>query len=68
MHASDGPSQAKLKTSAFGFGIQQRRWIAAERRHPTDRERMGLSALHTIQDPILLLPWVLLSRWRGSKP
>jgi hypothetical protein len=29
---------------------------AAERRHPTGRERMGSPTLQTLQDPILLLP------------
>jgi hypothetical protein len=37
---------------------QQRRWRAAERRHPTGRERMGSPTLQTFQDPLLLLPWV----------
>jgi ferredoxin len=30
-------------------------WRAAERRHPTGRERMGSPTLQTFQDPILLL-------------
>jgi hypothetical protein len=30
-------------------------WRAAERRHPTGRERMGSPTLQTLQDPILLL-------------
>jgi hypothetical protein len=32
-------------------------WRAAERRHPTGRERMVWPTLQTHQDPILLLPW-----------
>jgi hypothetical protein len=40
------------------FGFQQRRWRAAERRHPTGRERMVTPILQTLQDPILLTPWV----------
>jgi hypothetical protein len=41
----------------LGFG-SQRGWRAAERRHPTGRERMGQSTSQTLQDPILLLPWL----------
>jgi hypothetical protein len=33
-------------------------WRAAERRHPTGRGRKGSPTLQTLQDPILLLPWV----------
>ena len=40
-----------------GFAFQQRRWRAAERRHPTGHERLGSPTLQTPQDPILL-PWV----------
>jgi hypothetical protein len=32
--------------------------MAAQRRHPTYREGMGSRTLQTLQDPILLLPWV----------
>jgi hypothetical protein len=39
-----------------GLGRQQRRWRAAERRHPTGCERMGSSTLQTLQEPILLPP------------
>jgi hypothetical protein len=46
------------------FGFQQRRWRAAERRHPAGHERMGSPTLQTLQDPILLLPW-LCSRGGG---
>jgi hypothetical protein len=35
-----------------GFGWQQRRWRAAERHHPTGRERMGSPTLQTLQEPI----------------
>ena len=41
----------------FGFGFQQRGRRAAERRHPTGRERMDSTTLQPLQDPILLLPW-----------
>jgi hypothetical protein len=34
--------------SARGLGFQQRRWITAERRHPTGRERMGSPTLQTL--------------------
>jgi hypothetical protein len=34
----------------------------AERRHPTGRERMSSPTLKTLQDPILLLPWVCFRR------
>jgi hypothetical protein len=44
---------------------QQLAWRAAERRHPTGRERMGSPSLQTFQDPILLLPWVC---FRGAEP
>jgi hypothetical protein len=30
----------------------------AERHHPTGRDRVGSPALQTLQDPILLLPWL----------
>jgi hypothetical protein len=43
-------------TAAAAGGEQQ--WRAAERRHPTGRERMGSPALQTRQYPILLTPWV----------
>jgi hypothetical protein len=33
-------------------------WRAAERRHPTGHERTGSPTLQTLQEPILLLPWV----------
>jgi hypothetical protein len=33
-------------------------WRAAERRHPTNGERMGSPTLQTLQAPILLTPWV----------
>jgi Ca2+-binding EF-hand superfamily protein len=39
-------------------------WRAAERRHPTGRERTGSPTLQMLQDPILLTPWV---RFRGSR-
>jgi hypothetical protein len=46
---------------------------AAERRHPTGRERMGSPTLRTPQEPILLLPWVCFRgggfpnpSWEGS--
>jgi hypothetical protein len=39
--------------SYWCFGFQQRRWRAAERRHPTGRERLGSPTLQTLQDPIL---------------
>jgi hypothetical protein len=39
------------------FGLQCG-WGAAERRHPTGRERMGSTTLQALSDPILLLPWV----------
>jgi hypothetical protein len=42
----------------WGFGFQKRRWRAAERGHPTDRESMGSLTLQTHQDPILLPPWL----------
>jgi hypothetical protein len=35
--------------------FSQRRWRAAERRHPTGRERMGSPTLQMLHDPILLL-------------
>jgi hypothetical protein len=41
------------------------RFPAAERRHPTGRERMGSPTLQTLQDPILLLSWLC---FRGGKP
>ena len=34
------------------------RWRAAERRHRTGRERMSSPTLDTLQDPILLTPWL----------
>jgi hypothetical protein len=34
------------------------RWRAAERRQPTGRERMDSSTQETLQDPILLRPWL----------
>ena len=49
-------SQARWKVGLEGFGFRQFR--AAERGHPTGRERMGSPALQTHQDPILLLPWL----------
>jgi hypothetical protein len=33
-------------------------WRAPERRHATGRERLGSPTLQTLQEPILLLPWV----------
>jgi hypothetical protein len=39
----------------FGFPAPRR---AAERRHPADRDRMGPPTLQTLQDPILLLPFL----------
>jgi hypothetical protein len=50
--------RATLHLGLGAFGFQQRRWRAAERRHPTDRERMGSPTLQTLQDPILLGAWV----------
>jgi hypothetical protein len=41
-----------------GFGFQQHRRRPAERRHPAGRERMNSSTLQTLQDPILLTPWL----------
>jgi hypothetical protein len=38
-----------------GFLVTSSAGGAAERRHPTGRERKGLSTLQTLQDPILLL-------------
>jgi hypothetical protein len=38
---------------------------AAERRHPTGRQRMASPTLQTLQNPILLPPSVLLSRLGG---
>jgi hypothetical protein len=49
---------------AQGFGFQRRPWRRVECRHPTYRERIGAPTLQTLQDPILLLPWVCFSRWR----
>jgi hypothetical protein len=37
---------------------------SAKRRHPTGCERTGSPTLRTLQDPILLLPWLSFSRWR----
>jgi hypothetical protein len=53
-------------TQPQGFGFQQRRWRAAERCHPTGRERMGSPTLQTLQEPILLLPWVCFRSGRLS--
>ena len=52
------PPSRRLKARRLGFGFQQHQWRAAERRHPTDRERMVSPTLRTLQDPILLLPWL----------
>ena len=42
-----------------GFRLPAPPTRAAERRRPTGRERMSFSTMHqTLQDPILLLPWV----------
>ena len=43
-----------LQAGALQGGFRR----AAERRHPTNRERMGSPTLQTLQDPILMLPWV----------
>ena len=55
----DGDAQVpQLGTHTLGLRLPVRRWRAAERRHPTGRERMGSPTLQTLQDPILLLRWV----------
>jgi hypothetical protein len=48
------------------IGFQCVWWRAAERRHPTGRERMVYPTPQTLQDPISLLPWVCFRR--GSFP
>ena len=48
----------RLLLRGYNPGFCLRRWRAAERRHPTGRERMGSPTLRTLQDPILLLPWL----------
>ena len=47
-----------LHRAVLGFVPCER--LAAECRHPTGRERMGSPTLQTLQDPILLTPWVWL--------
>jgi hypothetical protein len=42
--------------SSKNFARLRRWWRAAERRHPSGRERMGSPTLQTLQYPILLLP------------
>ena len=49
-----------------GFGFQRRQRRTAECRHPTGRERRGSPALQTLQDPILLDPWLSLHGAEGS--
>jgi hypothetical protein len=60
--------EVELRCTDLGFGTSlstpwhagfyQCGWRAAERRHPTGRERMGHANLRTLQDPILLKPWL----------
>jgi hypothetical protein len=52
------PTRRRCGKSLLGFGFQAE---AAERRHRTVRERTVTPTLHTLQDPILLLPCGLLS-------
>jgi hypothetical protein len=56
--ASEPPAEVRVARSDRSEFFQQRRWRAAERRHPTGRERTGSPTLQTHQDPILLLPWL----------
>jgi hypothetical protein len=46
-----------IKVRLFRFQLQQC-GEKQQRRHPTDRERMGSPTLQTRQDPTLLRPWV----------
>jgi hypothetical protein len=48
----------RVRALAGRWGFQQRRWRAAERGQPIDRERTGSPTLQPHQDPILLLRWV----------
>jgi hypothetical protein len=52
------PPPLELITRTLTFGRSLFWWRAAERRHPTGRENMGSPTLQTLQDPILLLPWL----------
>jgi hypothetical protein len=54
----------RIGVSSSGWGFQ---WRAAERGHPTGRERTGSPTLQLLQDPILLQPWGLLSRCGFSR-
>jgi hypothetical protein len=65
------PVQALLRDGCVliqAFGFQQRlfRWRAAERRHPTGRERTGSPTSQTLQEPIVPLPLVCIRRGRFS--
>ena len=52
------PTSHASQILALGFCFQQRRWREAERRHPTGREIMNSPTRLTLQDPILLTPWL----------
>ena len=64
LHARHLTQQPHLGRVGAVSGFQQSR---AERGHPTGREMISSPTLQTLQDPILLPPWALLSR-RLSKP
>jgi hypothetical protein len=61
-HPADSPrsnlAAALGLLSSGGFSNPKPGWRAAERRHPTGRERMGSPNLQTLQEPILPTPWV----------
>jgi hypothetical protein len=61
-HPADSPrsnlAAALGLLSSGGFSNPKPGWRAAERRHPTGRERMGSPTLQTLQEPILPTPWV----------
>ena len=56
------PLSCWVRVSAF----HQRRWRAAEHRHPTGRERMGSTTVQILQDPIVLLPRSASICFRGG--
>jgi hypothetical protein len=73
-HHADNSSLPILRTPLVCFRgggfpnpsgpVSSSRRRAAERRHPTGPERMGSPTLQTLQDPILLPPWVCFAKLR----
>jgi hypothetical protein len=58
-HGAEDGARGIPKVGALSqMGFQQRRWRAAERGHPTGRERIDSATIQTLHDPILLAPWL----------